>query len=152
MYRSSAHYKDACEIGKLEYAASYRALLWWVMIRQRNVKISDKIMEAGFDNVILIGAGDLCDLFLNEIARTEIKLAGILEDNIKKYGNKYRKYNIFCLADVPSDFFDDKKFIIMYRDKFNFWAERLQKDGVKIDDIVSIEELLAYILYEERSK
>ena len=151
MYRSSARYKDACEVGKIEYAASYRTLLWWVMIRQDNIALANKLIEEGYTELILMGAGDLCDLFLREISGTKINLAGIIEDNIKKYGSKYKKNNICCLADVSLDFLEGKKIIVMYRDKFNTCVEQLQNKGVKIEDIISIEELMSYILYKERA-
>ena len=150
MYKASSHYKDACEVGKIEYSASYRTLLWWVQMKQKNIDFSTSLLKSDFSNLILVGGGDLCDLFLKEIENSEIKVDGILEDNIKKFAGKYKKQNLVSFVEVNEDFFDNKKVIIMYREKFDFRVKRLRIKGVEIDDIVSVEEIIAFVLYKEK--
>lgn len=152
MYRSSAQYKDACEIGKIEYSAAYRSLLNWIRIKQKGINIPQILQNDKWNEIIIVGAGDLCELLIDEFKGSSVKVSGILDDNLKKYGNKYRNYGIKSVSEVDISFLQGKKLIVTYMDKYNSYVEKLSCKGISVDSILSIEELVAYILLKERAQ
>lgn len=146
MYGSSRHYKDACESGKVEYASAYRTLLWMIKSKQNNINWGEKLINAGYKNVVLVGAGDLCDIFMREMQQSDIQVCGIIENDFSRYWGKYAKGLLMKIEEVEEDFCKEKKFIINYMNRYDDWVVKLQNRGVKIDNIVSIEEIISYIL------
>ena len=146
MYSSSTHYKDACEIGKLEYAAAYRTLIWMVKAKQKNINWGEQLIEAGYKELVLIGAGDICDILLCELQTSGVQIAGIIESNINKYSLKYADGLLKIFEEISLDFFKGKKFIVNYMNRYDEWVSRLQNKGVEIDNIVSVEELISYLV------
>lgn len=152
MYRSSAQYKDASDVGKVEYGASYRTLINWIRIKQKKINVAHFLKRAGWNKVILVGAGDLCELLIEELADSDIKVECVLEDNLKKYGEKYKKWGIKSFSEVENSFVKGTKVIVTYVDRYNSYINVLLNKNVSVDDVVSIEEMIAYILLDAREQ
>ena len=149
MYQSSTHYKDACEVGKIEYSAAYRTLIWMVKAKQKNIDWAEKLAVADFRDIILVGAGDLCDILLEELKLSDVQICGIIESNIAKYEKQYPKGLLMRIEEVEPGFFVGKKVIVTYMNRYGEWVSKLQDKGVKVDDIVSLEEVISYLLLKK---
>ena len=152
MYRCSEKYKDACLIGQKEYASAYRSLIMLVRIKQHNIFLAEELLARDLQDIILVGAGDMCDLFLEELVGTEVNILSILERRIGKYRSHYKRHNVVALNTVGSESLRDRKIIVMDVLRFNEYMEFLIDKGVEVDNIYSIEEVLACVLMRGRMK
>lgn len=149
MYRSSTHYKDACNVGKIEYAAAYRTLIWMVKAKQLGINWCEKLVGMGIKEVVLAGAGDICDIFLDEMRNSDLELHAILESNYKKYVTRYNSKLLVDYRNITKDFLEAKMIIVCQMDKYNDWVMKLEKYAV-IDNIISLEEILSSVLLGKR--
>lgn len=146
LYKGSELFKDACEVGQKEYASSYRTLLMFVELKQKNINLYELLGRAeGFSSFVLWGGGPISSLLCNEIPHSVI--GGIIENNKVKYIDNFEDIPMYGENEIPEGFFNNKKVIVTDMYRMNQITERLNDRGVTIDDIVSAEEVMAYALY-----
>lgn len=144
MYSCSRRYKDACETGKTEYAASYRTLLMFVKLKQKEINLSQKLRECSIEDVYIYGAGDICSLLIDELRGGDVRIHGIIEDNEARYRTLYPKIPMF--GSNSKDIEKNYTIIVSYPNRYNDIAERLCEIGFDINRIINLEEVLAFCI------
>lgn len=144
-YKASERYKDACEVGKKEYAALYRALLMFAEMKIKDLRIADYFACNGIESVVIWGAGDMCELLISELSREKYDIEYVVDSRVEKYKKEYNPLSILAPQNVNYD--DLKQHLIIITDmyRYNDYLKEISSKGCDVNQIISVEELLAGI-------
>lgn len=104
-------------------------------------QVLSQLVNKGFTNVVLYGAGNVAEIFLNTIISADIKIniAAIIDDDVNKQGKSLQHYQISKLSSLDNLKYD-KVLIASYNNK-KIMKENLinsKVDGEKIIDFFNI--------------
>lgn len=149
-YRGSDKYKDACEIGKREYAAFYRSLVMLVQLKQCGgaLMLSDEWMES---DLFLWGGGDVCNLIIEELHNIEKNINAVIDNKVEKFSlTTARKVAVISENDfITKSDIESCNIVVIDVLRLNQIITKLVNAGLKVNQIISIEELIAASLFGE---
>ncbi len=143
-YRGSDKYKDACDIGKEEYASCYRALVLFAQLKQGNRRICEPLKGLKEQKIILWGAGDLCKLLVEEFAQCGVIPAFAVDNKVEKFDRQIgRGVRVISVERFNASTYYDHYIVVNDMLRFNDIAKGLLQKGYRMNQIISAEELIA---------
>lgn len=148
MYNCSAKYRDACDSGKVIYASFYRTLLMLNRLQLTHIDIKKYLKQEGIGRIALYGCNDVTELLVDLLRLNHFSEVELYDENPSKNQGKYPALKIYSTHEIANQKEYDL-WIVMSNYNCNEIAEKLFLHKVDYSRVISVEEFLATLLWEE---